>query len=361
MDVDVDEVQRHLQEDEGGAAELAGARAAIGLGHRLRHRAIAHGTSVDEQPQVRARRPGTVGPGHEAAHDDPVRAALHRQEAVERAAAEELVDARGEAVDRRGLDERAAPGGQDEARTGTGEGEQRERLRDVAGFRGLDAQELPPRGHRPEEVAHLHRRPAGMAHVAGMDAAAVMDLHLGAARRRLLAGAQPELGDAGDGGKGLPPEAVGGDRVQIGQRAQLGGGVALERAPGVLGPHAFAVVADADELLASGFDLHRHRGRTRVERVLDQLLHDRRRPLHHLARRDLVDEVLGELLDHRHRGRGLTAGSRGGRSSPPRGRDPRGARRSSPLCRAGSAGAKARRRCDAPGREPQGTAPSGSR
>ena len=47
---------------------------------------------------------------------------------------------------------------------------------------------------------------------------------------------------------------------------------------------------------AAPLDLHDHldAGRPGVERVLDQLLHDGRRPLDHLARGDLVDEGVGE-------------------------------------------------------------------
>src|SRR5438046_2890292 len=79
-----------------------------------------------------------------------------------------------------------------------------------------------------------------------VEAAAVMDLHLRPAGGALLARAQSELRDAGDGRQGLTPEAVGGDGVQVRQRAELRGGVAVEGALGILGRHAFAVVAHAD-------------------------------------------------------------------------------------------------------------------
>ena len=47
-------------------------------------------------------------------------------------------------------------------------------------------------------------------------------------------------------------------------------------------------------------DLHVDAGRPRVERVLDELLDDRRRPLDHLARGDLVDQDVREDRDPRH-------------------------------------------------------------
>ena len=40
--------------------------------------------------------------------------------------------------------------------------------------------------------------------------------------------------------------------------------------------------------------------RTGIERILDELLHDARRALHHLAGSDAVDDVIGETAD-RHR------------------------------------------------------------
>ena len=68
----------------------------------------------------------------------------------------------------------------------------------------------------------------------------------------------------------------------------------LERRLRVLAGHAVPVVAHADEGPAAALDLDLDAARARVERVLEQLLHDRGRPLHHLARRDLVDEIVGQ-------------------------------------------------------------------
>ncbi|MNC95389.1 hypothetical protein D3C83_124970 [compost metagenome] len=58
-----------------------------------------------------------------------------------------------------------------------------------------------------------------------------------------------------------------------------------------------AVVAHLDEGLPPLLQLHPDVGRPRVDRVLDQLLHHRRRTLDHLARGDLVGNIAGEDLD----------------------------------------------------------------
>ena len=51
-----------------------------------------------------------------------------------------------------------------------------------------------------------------------------------------------------------------------------------------------AVVADADQAAPAGLDRDLDQGGAGVERVLDQFLHRRGRPLDDLARGDAVDE-----------------------------------------------------------------------
>ena len=66
---------------------------------------------------------------------------------------------------------------------------------------------------------------------------------------------------------------------EILEHAQLRGRVTLEREVRVFGCHAGAVVAHRDALQARAFDRDFDAPRARVERVLHELLHDRRRPL----------------------------------------------------------------------------------
>src|SRR5438309_6228486 len=64
--------------------------------------------------------------------------------------------------------------------------------------------------------------------------------------------------------------------------------------------HAGAVVADFDEFLAAGFEDDVDGPGPGVDRVFDQLLDDRGRPLHDLARRNLVDQLRGKDADGGH-------------------------------------------------------------
>ncbi len=71
----------------------------------------------------------------------------------------------------------------------------------------------------------------------------------------------------------------------------------LDRKREIGARHAFAVIADADQPAAAAIGEHVDAVRTGVECVLDELLHHARRPFHHLAGGDAVDDGLGQLTD----------------------------------------------------------------
>ncbi|MEJ1970486.1 MAG: hypothetical protein WDN03_17940 [Rhizomicrobium sp.] len=93
--------------------------------------------------------------------------------------------------------------------------------------------------------------------------------------------------------------------------AQLGGRVALDRQRQVAGVHAVAVVLHQDEIGAAIRDRDVDPRCAGIQRVLDQLLRRRGRPLHHLAGGDAVHGPFreaanlhgGGLYTRRHRGR----------------------------------------------------------
>jgi hypothetical protein len=61
------------------------------------------------------------------------------------------------------------------------------------------------------------------------------------------------------------------------------------------------VVADADQPPPAGFDLDANAACARVQRVLQQLLNHRGRPVHHLAGSDLVGNLVGKNADAAHK------------------------------------------------------------
>jgi hypothetical protein len=76
--------------------------------------------------------------------------------------------------------------------------------------------------------------------------------------------------------------------------------MALESQKGIVAHHAAAIVGDLDQLLAARFHLHPDARCARIQRILQQLLQHRRRTLHHLARGDLVGNMLGKYVDSPH-------------------------------------------------------------
>ena len=297
VDVHVHQMRRHLHEDERLEAPGASTRSAVGLGDRLRQRAISHGAAVHVEAQRRARRSGPVGARHEPAHRGPVGSPLDRHQVFQEPCPEDLVEAWRQAVDGWGLEDAARSRLEKEPRPGSSQRQERDSLRHVRGLGGGGAKKLAPGGNRTEQVSHLHRRAPRVSDVADVVDPSVADRDFCSRGRPLLARAEHQLGDGGDRRQRFPTEAVRGDGLEVVERPELRGGVALERQLGVAPAHALAIVAHADEPGPSLFDLDVHAARPGVERVLDELLDDGPRPLDDLAGRDLVDEILGKPLD----------------------------------------------------------------
>ena len=108
-------------------------------------------------------------------------------------------------------------------------------------------------------------------------------------RRVFRARVDRQIRDGGDRGQRLAAKAQRRDmgKIAIGD---FRGRMALDREREIALIHAAAVVDDANELPAAVLDGDVDARRPGVERVLDQLLHGRGRPLDHLAGGDAVDE-----------------------------------------------------------------------
>jgi hypothetical protein len=200
------------------------------------------------------------------------------------------------------------PGGQGEAASrpereghvGPGEHEAHHRLGHVPRLGGRRPHELAASGGVEEEVPHLDGGAALPRRVLDPRGRAALGQDARAAPVLPGRGLEPEAGDRRDGRQGLSPKAHGRDGDEPGGVPELGGGVALEREERVLLGHAAAVVAHPDQREPALLDVDLDLPRARVERVLDELLHDGRGPLDDLAGGDLVDEPGREHLDPRH-------------------------------------------------------------
>ena len=114
------------------------------------------------------------------------------------------------------------------------------------------------------------------------------------------AGFEGDAGDGGDGGEGFAAEAEGGDGEEIVGGAELGGGVALKGEECVVAHHAVAVVGDADELAAAGFDVDADAGGAGVEGVFEELLDYGSGTFDDLAGGDLIGDLVGEDVNATH-------------------------------------------------------------
>ena len=103
-----------------------------------------------------------------------------------------------------------------------------------------------------------------------------------------------------DAGQCFAAESQRGDPVEVGQVGDLARGVPHERHRQVLGRDAFAIVADSDRDLACPTHIDGYPPGVRVQRVLDQLLDDRRGPLDHLAGSDGVGDLRRQQMDRAH-------------------------------------------------------------
>ena len=161
----------------------------------------------------------------------------------------------------------------------------------------VGAQELQPRGHGEEEVAHLDLRARVAACRARLADRAAFDVD----RPGMLLVGVPRLDRQAAPrrrSRRAPRRGSRAWRCRRGRRReasrcsgwQTASARSARRMPA-------AVVGDADQALAAagGHDLDPPRAG--VERVLHELLHDARGPLHHLAGGDAVDHVVGEAAN----------------------------------------------------------------
>ena len=181
-----------------------------------------------------------------------------------------------------------------------GEGVVGDQRGDVGELGLLGLEEFAAGGGVEEEIADGDGGAGGEAGVFDAEDVAAGDFDEGAGVIFGCAGFESEARDAGDGGEGFAAEAEGGDGEEIVGGAELAGGVALEGEESVVLDHAVAVVGDADELAAAGFDFDADAGGSGVEGVFEELFDDGGGTLDDFAGGDLVGHQVGEDADAAH-------------------------------------------------------------
>ncbi len=335
VDVDVDLLRGHLEEEKDDGEGGGWKDVAVGLAERVEDELVADEALVDEDVDGVAIEFLQLGLGDEAGEAEvagfgrsvvcvalpgwwfgkagagEVELGGGGEHVVAGVFAEDLEEAVGGVGYGGGDEECLRRRVEFEVFCGMGEGVVGDEGGDVGEFGLLGLEEFAAGGGVEEEVADGDGGADGKAGVFDAEDVAAGDLDEGAGGLFGDAGFELEAGDAGDGGQGFAAEAEGGDGEEVVGGAELGGGVALEGEECVVLDHAVAVVGDADELAAAGFDLDADAGGSGVEGVFEEFFDDGGGAFDDFAGGDLVRHDVGEDANAAHdsivRGNGLRA------------------------------------------------------
>ena len=267
----------------------------VALAQREIDGVVFHGAAIEEDELLRAGGAAHAGFAEEPADGDGVGRKLgHVEQLRGEGGPAQIAHAVAQMRGGRELPDDAVVIDKDEAGLRMADGLEVKLVLDVAGLGVFGAQKFPARGEIVEKRAHLDLRARCFAAVAhGLDFPAA-DEHLGAGEGVALAGGEAEARDAGDARQRFAAEAEGVDRGEVGARANLARGVALEAEQGVVAVHAGAVVDHADVGDAAAADHYLDPRGSGVAGVYDQLFDHARGPLHDLAGSHLAGDGFGE-------------------------------------------------------------------
>ena len=168
-------------------------------------------------------------------------------------------------------------------------------------FGGFGAQKFAPRRCVEEKIGDGDGGSAGQGRVFYAKDFAAGDFDVRSGRLFAGCGVERDARDGRDGGQRLAAEAQGGDGEQIVGGAQLRGGVALEGEQRVVAIHALAVVGHADQLASAAFDFDPDARGAGVQGILQQLLDYGGGTVDHLARGDLIGDLVRKNADAAHK------------------------------------------------------------
>jgi hypothetical protein len=158
----------------------------------------------------------------------------------------------------------------------------------------LGLQELAPRRRVEEELAHFDRRADAARAAASSPLRVSRRVACEAPSLRLVIATSATEAIAASASPRKPIVAT---PSRIGERGDLAGRVAAQRGRQLVGRDAVTVVLDGDGADAASAQANGDARRAGVDRVVEQLANDRRRPLDDLAGGDLADQLARQLAD----------------------------------------------------------------
>ena len=158
-------------------------------------------------------------------------------------------------------------------------------------------QKLPPRGRVEEQIPHRHARPHRPRRRLRRPVRG--PLHLQHHRSRLPPRARTNRHPRHrrDACQRLAPKPQRPDVIQIARLADLAGRVGRNCERQIVRLNPRPIIRDPHQFNPARLQLHHNPRRPRIQRVLDEFLHHRRRPLHNLACRDLIGHQRRQRLD----------------------------------------------------------------
>ena len=161
------------------------------------------------------------------------------------------------------------------------------------------AEELAPRRDLAEQVLDPNAGAGRQGRWPFGNGLAVVDDPFPARIRASRTAFQREARDAGDAGQSFAAEPQRHDLLDrlVGQ---LRRGVPFQRETHLVRRHAAAVVGDLEACQPAFDQFHRNPARTGIDRILDQFLERRGRPLNDFARSDAIDQSVRKAADLRH-------------------------------------------------------------
>ena len=162
-----------------------------------------------------------------------------------------------------------------------------------AALDGVGFHKFHPGGGVVEQIPNQNGGAVGAAHLGFLQDLSRFQMQAGSSETPRGLGHQIDAADGGDGSQGLAPEAHGANGSQILSTAELGGGVAQERRPGILRRHAAAVVRNPQEGHAPVPNLDGDFGGAGIHRVFQQFFYHAGGPLHHLSGGDQIGDMGG--------------------------------------------------------------------
>ncbi len=286
MHVHIHAVGGNLDEEVDLGTALLDRGVAVRVDNRVGNRPILHDAAVHEHV-LRPSRRSLLGEGsHEAFDAEPRQRLAHRHQVG--TLAEDLKQPIFELRDNGPVGEGAGPARQGESDFRVAERKLRHHPRHLRGFTRVGLEKLPARRQVVEEVADFDGRAFGSADLLNRGNRAAVDPDLGPRDLAAQTALHDEMRDRRNAGQGFAAEAERVDGRQIVCPPDLARRVTLERQARILRAHALAVVLDPHETLPAQLDVDLNAPRAGVDRVFDELLDDRGRPLDYFAGSNLV-------------------------------------------------------------------------